>query len=224
MQAQHTAAPTRDPAPGDSGRDLDGAKFGLAAAESLRASVAVLDAEGVIRWANEAWTSGELDPACPLLARAGVGMNLLVLCRTEGGPLARAVGAAVTAVATGHSRYVELECGLPHRSDPVRVSISPARDNAGVVVMHIDSDGLAPSAPVASLQADAARNAERLTPREREVLEAMTRGLDNSVIAKELGVEYSTVRGYVQSVLEKLGARSRADAVSRAFRTGIVRL
>ncbi|MDQ2912740.1 MAG: LuxR C-terminal-related transcriptional regulator [Chloroflexota bacterium] len=64
---------------------------------------------------------------------------------------------------------------------------------------------------------------ERLTPRELEVLALMATGLSNRAIAADLGIEYTTVRGHVQSVLDKLGARSRFDAVARAYRSGLVR-
>jgi DNA-binding NarL/FixJ family response regulator len=73
------------------------------------------------------------------------------------------------------------------------------------------------------LEIDPSRIEERLTPREIDVLSRMAIGLSNREIAAELGIEYTTVRGHVQSVLEKLGARSRFDAVARAYRSGVVR-
>jgi DNA-binding NarL/FixJ family response regulator len=73
------------------------------------------------------------------------------------------------------------------------------------------------------LKIDASRIAERMTPRELDVLSRMAVGLSNRAIAADLGIEYTTVRGHVQAVLEKLGARSRFDAVARAYRTGLVR-
>jgi DNA-binding NarL/FixJ family response regulator len=63
---------------------------------------------------------------------------------------------------------------------------------------------------------------ERLTPREREVLNFMAAGLDNRAIAANLRIQYTTVRGHVRSVIEKLGARSRLEAVARAYRNGWV--
>jgi DNA-binding NarL/FixJ family response regulator len=74
-----------------------------------------------------------------------------------------------------------------------------------------------------TLVIDPSRIPERMTPRELDVLARLATGLSNRAIAAELGIEYSTVRGYVRSVLEKLGARSRFDAVARAYRTGLVR-
>ncbi len=73
------------------------------------------------------------------------------------------------------------------------------------------------------LRIDPIRIAERLTPRELEVLARMAAGLSNREIGADLGIEYTTVRGHVQSILEKLGARSRFDAIARAYREGLVR-
>ena len=73
------------------------------------------------------------------------------------------------------------------------------------------------------LRIDATRIAERLTPRELDVLARMAAGLSNREIGADLGIEYTTVRSHVQSVLEKLGARSRFDAIARAYRGGVVR-
>jgi len=79
------------------------------------------------------------------------------------------------------------------------------------------------STPERPLEIDASRTEERLTPRELDVLSRMAVGLSNRAIASGLGIEYTTVRGHVQSILEKLGARSRFDAVARAYRSGMVR-
>jgi DNA-binding NarL/FixJ family response regulator len=73
------------------------------------------------------------------------------------------------------------------------------------------------------LQIDVSRIRERMTERELDVLSRMASGLSNREIASDLGIEYTTVRGHVQTVLEKLGARSRFDAVARAYRGGLVR-
>jgi ATP/maltotriose-dependent transcriptional regulator MalT len=57
---------------------------------------------------------------------------------------------------------------------------------------------------------------ERLTPREREVLDLMCDGLANSEIAKRLFIAESTAKVHVHRVLKKLGARSRLQAVLSA--------
>jgi len=64
--------------------------------------------------------------------------------------------------------------------------------------------------------------AEELTSREHEVLKMMASGLDNYDIAEKLGIGYGTVRSHVRGVLEKLGARSRLQAVALARETGLI--
>ena len=66
------------------------------------------------------------------------------------------------------------------------------------------------------------RIAEELTSREREVLKMMAAGLDNYDIADKLGIGYGTVRSHVRGVLEKLGARSRLQAVALARESGLI--
>lgn len=63
-----------------------------------------------------------------------------------------------------------------------------------------------------------------LTRRELDVLAALTRGGTNRDIAGELGLSENTVKNHVRSILEKLPARSRADAVVVGLRLGLVRL
>ncbi len=61
-----------------------------------------------------------------------------------------------------------------------------------------------------------------LTPREREVLEALSRGLSNDEIAKELVISQKTVKTHLGSIFSKLHVDGRAQAMLYAIREGIV--
>lgn len=70
--------------------------------------------------------------------------------------------------------------------------------------------------------ADRAASAPQLTPREREVLALMAQANDVRSIAERLSISVNTARGYVQQILEKLGAHSRLEAVVRANELGLL--
>jgi DNA-binding NarL/FixJ family response regulator len=67
---------------------------------------------------------------------------------------------------------------------------------------------------------DEAAGREELTPREREVVVLMCRGLTNKEIARALGIRVGTVKSHVDSIFWKLGARSRTQAAMAAVRRG----
>ena len=60
-----------------------------------------------------------------------------------------------------------------------------------------------------------------LTPRERDVLDRIARGEDNATIARVLGLSSKTVRNQVSTILNKLAARDRAEAMLRARDAGL---
>jgi DNA-binding NarL/FixJ family response regulator len=65
-------------------------------------------------------------------------------------------------------------------------------------------------------------SADPLTPREREVLGLIGRGMANKVIARELSLSEKTVKAHVSSILAKLGVTDRTQAALYAVRAGLV--
>jgi len=62
---------------------------------------------------------------------------------------------------------------------------------------------------------DGAASEAALTPAERDVLRGVAQGLDNAAIARQLGKSEKTVRNQVSSIFDKLGVRTRAEAIVR---------
>ena len=65
---------------------------------------------------------------------------------------------------------------------------------------------------------------EKLTPREREVLQALAEGLDSEEIAKQLQISLKTERNHMASILSKLGVHSQLQALVFALSHGVVEI
>lgn len=87
---------------------------------------------------------------------------------------------------------------------------------------HLESLAVRSAEETAGPEPKAAAPVMSLTARELEVLDLLSQGMDNRAIAEHLTLGYSTVRTHVQSILEKLDARSQLEAVVRAHQTGIL--
>jgi two-component system NarL family response regulator len=70
--------------------------------------------------------------------------------------------------------------------------------------------------------ADARQRLERLTPRERQILERMATGASAPDIARALGMSPHTLRTHTQNILTKLGVHSKMEALVLAIRHGVV--
>ena len=96
----------------------------------------------------------------------------------------------------------------------------------GVTGIRLAGPGEA--AAVAVVSRDALAAAEpidiELTPRERDVLALMAEGASNKSIARHLGISVHTAKFHVGSLLEKLDATGRTDAVAHAARRGVIHL
>lgn len=116
---------------------------------------------------------------------------------------------------------------LPRDARPEEITAAVDAAAAGLVVL--------PAALAGELAARAAAEAPAadplpppadpgLTPREREVLELLARGMGNKGVARALGISEHTVKAHVGAVFEKLGASTRTEAVTIGVRTGLLLL
>lgn len=75
-----------------------------------------------------------------------------------------------------------------------------------------------------SKRAEQAERAATMTPREKEIIEYLSRGYSARMIARELGISERTVNTHVGNLYRRLGVNNRVDAVLAAMRMGLVEL
>jgi len=112
---------------------------------------------------------------------------------------------------------------LPSEVSPGHLISALQAAVAGLVVLH-PSDVESALVPASRVSHPVADLRESLTRREREVLQMLASGLANKEIAARLSISDHTVKFHVASILGKLGASSRTEAVSLGIRHGLVLL
>jgi len=112
---------------------------------------------------------------------------------------------------------------LPRDATPEQLRAALEAAVAGLVVVHPSEVSAVLPAPAAS-SSPVRELPEPLTPREREVLQMISAGLGNKEIAGRLSISEHTVKFHVASILGKLGASTRTEAVSIGIRHGLVLL
>ena len=107
---------------------------------------------------------------------------------------------------------------LPRDAPPAQIVAAIYAASAGLVAAPAEDAGfLLPAA-------HAEENAEPLTPRELDVLEMLAEGLSNKMIAYRLSISEHTAKFHVNSILAKLHAGTRTEAVMRGVRLGLVKV
>ena len=100
--------------------------------------------------------------------------------------------------------------------------------NAGLVVVAAESfDALLQAQSRQPVRLPAHPELERLaplSPREREILGLVAEGLGNKIVASRLGISEHTVKTHISSIFVKLGADTRAEAVAKGARQGMILL
>jgi two-component system, NarL family, response regulator YdfI len=104
-----------------------------------------------------------------------------------------------------------------HSSGPQILAAIEAAAAGFVVLQPSDLDGLLVNPQPASLR-------EPLTPREVEVLGMLAEGQSNKSIAHRLGISEHTVKFHMTSIMGKLNAGSRTEAVTMGIRQGLIML
>ena len=149
---------------------------------------------------------------------SGVASDFTVMLMVEPASLdalSAALGAGVRAV-------------LPNDISPDQLVAALEAARSGLLVFHptqslapVNTNGF-PRSPARSQALE--ELAEGLTPRESEVLQMLASGLGNKEIAAKLAISEHTVKFHVASILGKLGATSRTEAVSLGIRRGLILL
>lgn len=127
---------------------------------------------------------------------------------------------------TDESRMTEaLRAGaravLPRDAEPDAIAAAVIAAAAGLVALDPEAAKALLAAVTRAARSDAPP-AEPLTPRESEILAMLAEGSGNKQIARRLGISEHTVKFHVGSILAKLGAASRTEAVTLGLRQGLI--
>ena len=124
---------------------------------------------------------------------------------------------------TAHALRSGVKAILPRDSGMEEILAAIQAAHAGLVLLDADvTQNLASRIPAPSAQPAPAF--DDLTPREIEVLRMLAEGLGNREMAARLGISDHTVKFHISSILDKLGAGTRTEAVTMGIRMGIILL
>jgi DNA-binding CsgD family transcriptional regulator len=104
----------------------------------------------------------------------------------------------------------------------VAAAILAAYDRIVIGGVLPPAPGSAGAAAVETPVTSASVPAVRLSPREQEVLQLVSEGYSNSMIAGRLHLSENTIKTYVENLLSRLNARNRAEAVAAASRQNLI--
>jgi PAS domain S-box-containing protein len=182
------------------------------ALEQVSVPASVLDRNGRIRWVNR----GAID-----LIGARVGQPFSHAIAPEDLALARAHFAKKLIGEARLTEYNLTVIGRDGRRLVVRVSSVPLFQDGKVVGVFGLAYPVAGTRDVGTVAKSAA--APELTARQYETLALLADGLGTAAIASRLGVAEETARNHIRRLLRQLDAHSRLEAVTRAYRLGLLR-
>ena len=106
---------------------------------------------------------------------------------------------------------------LPHDAPVEQIVAALHAASVGLIALPVEASALA-------IPAASEFEVENLTPREMEALEMLAEGLSNKQIAARLHISEHTAKFHVNSILGKLGAGTRTEAVMRGLRSGLLKV
>jgi NarL family two-component system response regulator YdfI len=191
--------------------------------ESILGDIPDLEVVGAAATASDLAVSIEALHPDVILAAPGDSQLESAWSSTEGLPaLVLLVDSHDGAAALDALRY-GARAVLPRDAQPDEIVAAVQAAATGLSVLHLDMS--APLLPyLTGLGRPEAAQTEALTPREVEVLSMLAEGAGNKVIARRLGISEHTVKFHVGSIMGKLNASSRTEAVTAGIRRGLILL
>ncbi|MBV9249879.1 MAG: response regulator transcription factor [Acetobacteraceae bacterium] len=119
-------------------------------------------------------------------------------------------------VLTDNAAPAQVTGAIPRAVEPAQLNLALRAAAAGLVVR---SPGMTATAGFR-----AAEDLPALTPREVEILALVGQGMTNKAIARRLGISVHTVKFHLETLFTKLEAASRAEAVAKGLRGGVLEI
>jgi NarL family two-component system response regulator YdfI len=136
------------------------------------------------------------------------------------------LGEGMTAASSADALRAGIRAALPGDTSPEQLVAALRAVASGLIVLHpANINEVLPAGSTATrAPGELGELAESLTRRELEVLQMLAGGLSNKEIAARLNISEHTAKFHVASILGKLGAGSRTEAVALGIRRGLVLL
>jgi len=143
--------------------------------------------------------------------------DLVALAARDGGPAIVVLAPDLQSSWTGDALRAGIRAVLPGDLGPREILAAVEAAAAGLAVLHPqDIPALVAERPLPAAQT------QRLTPREIQVLGMLAEGHGNKTIAWKLGISEHTAKFHVASILSKLNAGTRTEAVTLGIRRGLI--
>jgi len=143
--------------------------------------------------------------------------DLIALANRDGAPAIVVMAPDLQSSWTGDALRSGIRAVLPGDLGPREIQAAVEAAAAGLVVLHPqDIPALVADRPLPAAQS------QMLTPREIQVLAMLAEGHGNKTIAWKLGISEHTAKFHVASILSKLNAGTRTEAVTLGIRRGLI--